>query len=246
MKTSKELSNELKEADNKLKELGAQAKKMDAEKYPFDEVYLKGFKNINEEKYNHNKEIEKRQNDLYIIERDEKIKRHYIINNLKFALLNENKNAVIEVLKKYSGKKYGEKTREKIAKEIEEKTGGKWARIEGYKNTEIELKFNELPGCYNDQILKYYTEWDEVNKVRPQLLTDNTIQTPEELNFNGQYIEDIEHRCEQVKNAFENTLKAFKEYEEAAKLYRGLKVDGLRDLNYTYLNVSRMSDIVDR
>lgn len=56
---------------------------------------------------------------LYI----DKVTRAYLKDNEKVALYNDCKEAIKEVLTKYDGKPYGEKTKEKIREELKAKTG---------------------------------------------------------------------------------------------------------------------------
>ena len=51
-----------------------------------------------------------------------KITRYILKNNAKIALFNEVIPIALKILKKYNGKPYGEKTRQKICDEVKEKT----------------------------------------------------------------------------------------------------------------------------
>lgn len=248
MKTSKEILKDLDRQDFKIKELNTEADKLTAQLYPFKEVYIKGLKQVDQEKKEHNDKLHYQIKEVYKKERSAKIEKYLIINNLKVALLTESKSAIMEVLKKYDGKRYGEKTRDKISEEIKQITGASGARIGGYNaiNNEIVVTFDNIPGGWDNRKLKYYTYDENGENKYPYILQDNVIKSPHDLKFNGEYIEDIPARAQQIQDNFIKALEAYEEYKKAREAYNNLTVPGLRDIESHWLNISHLDDIMQR
>lgn len=152
-------------------------------------------------------EIKKLCDVLYI----EKVKRAYLQDNEKVALYNDCKEAIKEVLTKYNGKPYGEKTREKIREELKEKTGCYiW-----FGNREINISYHGTnPNGYNIRLceIRVTTNYDT-----PVITENNKIDAAA--------LEKLYH----YEKYTENPTKAAKDLiKRHNKLYEELKkVDGL-------------------
>lgn len=242
MKTSKEILKDLERQDAKIKDLNAEADKLTAQLYPFEEVYIKGLKQVDQVKKDHNDKLHEQIGEVHKKERSAKIERYIIINNLKVALLTESKSAVMEVLKKYDSKRYGEKTRDKISEEIKQKTGALNARI----GKDVVVTFDNIPGSWNNSALKYYSYDESAENKYPYILQDNVIKAPADLKFNGEYIEDITARAQQIQDNFIKAMEAYEEYKKAREAYNDLTVQGLRDIESHWLNISHLDDIIQR
>ncbi len=95
-------------------------------------------------------------------------------DNAKAALLAELKSAALEILEKYNGKPYGEKTSRKISDEMKAKTGFYMSLYQQYSSSEIHFYYGSPCGPFGSDNLEigYYkgTEGNrpilEENKIR--------------------------------------------------------------------------------
>ena len=175
----------------------------------------------------------KRAVEAQINENGEKIKNCKIAikilkNNAKIALFNEVMPVALEVLKKYSGKPYGDKTRQKICDEVKQKTncrfyiGSRWGSC----------SFDVYPmdGFGSDYNISCGTEYTDGNK-KP-LLIDNKIQL---VSFDEialyyitrEYVENIRERVEELKAVYKEAVAKQKELETICNRYNSLAVGDL-------------------
>lgn len=149
-------------------------------------------------------------------------------NNAKIALFNEVLPVALEVLKKYSGKPYGDKTRQKISDEVQQKTncrfyiGSRW----GSHSFEV----YPVDGFGNDYNISCGTEYTDGNK-KP-LLIDNKIQLVafEEIALYyiaREYVENIPERVEELKAIYKEAVAKQKELEIVCSRYNSLAVGDL-------------------
>lgn len=246
MKTSKEIKKELEKVDAVIKKHDARINELINNCYSWKEIYPGGrFKSEpDKEKQAHNKKIDELMNLENDAKRLAKIKRLYIINNLKYTHMAESMPVIIDVLKKYDGKQYGEKTAEKIAQEIEEKTGGKYARVSSHFNYCWELSFDDIPGGYDDIKVTMGTPWQEGN--RAEIIDNlNTIHAPEALEMwnTCKYYENPVKAAKDGIKAWLKICKIQEELKQANKSYQNIKVEGLRDYDYIYPRI--LKDLVD-
>lgn len=174
---------------------------------------------------------------------DTKIKQMYLRNNAKIALFNEVTPIVLEVLKKYKGKPYGEKTSKKIREEVKEQTGCIFYISSKYGITNCyELSpANMFGNTYNITCGTKYIKGE--NKP---LLVNNKIQevSMEDLELcyiNRTYYDDIDTTIEKLKELHEKARTKQKELEEIVSQYNTLAVDGLQEIN---LSIRHIGDIV--
>ena len=175
----------------------------------------------------------KRAVEAQINENGEKIKNCKIAikilkNNAKIALFNEVMPVALEVLKKYSGKPYGDKTRQKICDEVQQKTncrfyiGSRWGSC----------SFDVYPmdGFGSDYNISCGTEYTDGSK-KP-LLIDNKIQL---VSFDEialyyitrEYVENIRERIEELKAVYKEAVAKQKELETICNRYNSLAVGDL-------------------
>lgn len=149
-------------------------------------------------------------------------------NNAKIALFNEVMPVALEVLKKYSGKPYGDKTRQKICDEVKQKTnccfyiGSSWGSC----------SFDVYPmgGFGSDYNISCGTEYTDGSK-KP-LLIDNKIQI---VSFDEialyyiarEYVENIGERVDELKAVYKEALAKQKELETICNRYNSLAVGDL-------------------
>lgn len=149
-------------------------------------------------------------------------------NNAKIALFNEVLPVALEVLKKYSGKPYGDKTRQKISDEVQQKTncrfyiGSRW----GSHSFEI----YPVDGFGNDYNISCGTEYTDGNK-KP-LLIDNKIQLVafDEIALYyiaREYVENVPKRVEELKAIYKEAVAKQKELEMVCSRYNSLAVGDL-------------------
>lgn len=143
-------------------------------------------------------------------------------NNAKIALFKETTPVIIETLKKYNGKPYGEKTRQKISDEIREKTGCSCYITNHYTTSDIKI----YPGMYSRETTAGTTEnikiIDENNKIQ--------AVEPEQLKLyyiNQNYFEDIPKAIKEMKKAYKKAVEKQKELEKICSEFNFYAVDGI-------------------
>lgn len=153
-------------------------------------------------------------------------------NNAKIALFNEVLPVALEVLAKYSGKPYGEKTRQKISDEIKEKTNCRFYIGSRYGSDSFEVYPVDTFG--NDYNISCGTDYTDGSK-KP-LLIDNKIQlvTFEEIALyyiSREYVENVPQRVEELKAIYKEAVAKQKELESICSRYNSLAVG---DLSHIY------------
>ena len=153
-------------------------------------------------------------------------------SNAKIALFNEVIPVALEVLKKYAGKPYGEKTKEKISDEIKEKTNCRFyitSRWDSYS-------FNIYPmdGFGNDYNITCGLKY--TNGEQKPLLIDNKIQlvTFDEIEIYyiaREYVADISQRVDAIKAAYLEAVAKQEELKAACDRFNALAVG---DINHIY------------
>ena len=166
--------------------------------------------------------------------KDLKLTRKILNNNAKIALFNEVLPVALEILKKYSGKPYGEKTREKIAEEIKAATNCRFYIGSRYDSHSFEVYPVDVSG--NDYNISCGTKYTNGNK-KP-LLINNKIQlvTFDELELyyiSNDYVEDIPRRIKTLKRLYKEAVTKQKELDEICKSFNVLAVG---DVPYIYSN----------
>lgn len=150
-------------------------------------------------------------------------------NNYRIALFDETIPAVVTVLKKYNGKSYGPKTREKIRDEIKAAAG-----VNFYINSRTwcdEIIISDEFLRYNEQ-LEINLAADE-NGERPCLLIDNKINAPEAEQLTMYYntfINDPAERVKELKKAYNAAREAQRTLEKKCSEYNNLTVFGMETI----------------
>ena len=146
-------------------------------------------------------------------------------DNARAALLEELKPAALEILKKYSGKTYGPKTREKIADEAAEKTGYYMYLKTGYVDSEISFtgKTYRDPWRHGDLTLNYYHANNSENKP---VLDENKIRLDSFEQFHDPrravIVEDTATRAAEIITAYREAEAAAAAWEKAKEKYNKL------------------------
>lgn len=156
-------------------------------------------------------------------EEDYEIRAAILKDNARRAVFAEVMPVVIEVLNKYKGRAYGEKTKDKIAEEVYAKTGAT-----AYISTKY-LKADTIAIYYNDFVvadIEAVTKYDADAKESPELLVDNKIVPPTmeqmELAYCGAYIEDVDAAVAQIKAAYKAAADASEAAERAVSAYNAM------------------------
>lgn len=134
---------------------------------------------------------------------DLKIARELMKNNACVALFHDALPVVLEVLQKYNGKPYGEKTEKKIADEIQEKTGARAYIRSRYGTDEISIYPIGVCGG-NDFNITCGPRPNADREKQEHLLNGNKINALPFESFtlwyiHNDYIEDIPAAVEELK-----------------------------------------------
>ena len=146
-------------------------------------------------------------------------------SNARIALFNEVIPVALEVLKKYAGKPYGEKTKEKISDEIKEKTNCRFDIASRWDSYSFDIY--PMDGFGNDYNITCGSKY--TNGERKPLLIDNKIQliTFDEIELyyiSREYVEDIPQRIENLKTAYAEAVIKQEELQTACDNFNMLAV----------------------
>ena len=146
-------------------------------------------------------------------------------SNAKIALFNEVIPVALEVLKKYAGKPYGEKTKEKISDEIKEKTNCRFYITSRWDSYSFDIY--PMDGFGNDYNITCGSKY--TNGERKPLLIDNKIQliTFDEIELyyiSCEYVEDIPQRIENLKTVYAEAVIKQEELQTACDNFNMLAV----------------------
>lgn len=161
-----------------------------------------------------------------------KIENAILRDNARRAYAADVLPAVLAILKKYDGKAYGEKTRDKMRDELKAAKSCAFHISREYYRDELHLvpldeKGYSLTFCnYSD--FEFSTSWTDGS---PRLLNDNKINgkiTPDELRLQncGEYVENVPERVKQIKSAYAAALAAESAARQAATEYNKLLPSG--------------------
>lgn len=161
-----------------------------------------------------------------------KITMKILKNNARVALFYDVLPVALEILAKYSGKPYGEKTRQKISDEVKEKTNCRFYISSRYGSHSFEVY--PVDGFGNDYNISCGTEY--INGNKKPLLVDNKIQlvTFEEIALyyiSREYVENVPQRVEELKAIYKEAVAKQKELESICSRYNSLAVG---DLSHIY------------
>jgi hypothetical protein len=154
---------------------------------------------------------------------DLKIAREMLKNNAKRALFSEVAPVLVEILKKYSGKAYGKKTREKISAEFKTRTGCRCYICNSYGDSKIYIYPNE-----NGYDIEIYTRDFKI------LNAENRIQAPTveqlALFYVGEYIENIPAATKAMKKAYKKAAEKQAELEKLCTEFNRYAVEGIKPI----------------
>lgn len=147
-----------------------------------------------------------------------------LTNNYNYVLVETGKNALAEILKKYDGKKHGEKTAEKIRNEMREKGFSCYLLATHYlSQVRDSIEINER-GAYGRGV-EIWTE------NRAKIIDENNIIHAEavaELASPYKYIDNIEKYLDKIERLTAETRKAFDAAKAKAHELNEIAVEGLK------------------
>lgn len=154
-------------------------------------------------------------------------------NNARVALFHDVMPVLLEVLAKYKGKPYGEKTREKIAKEVEERTGAK-AYIDTKYNRD-KINIYSAWGYRNTYSVTAETKYNAETKEYNRILIDNKIQVLpiecfEVWCIRPEYFEDISAAVAEMKELYNKAYSIQKELDSVCSAFNKYAVEGIESI----------------
>jgi len=153
-------------------------------------------------------------------------------SNARIALFNEVLPVALEVLKKYSGKPYGEKTKQKVSDEVKDATNCRFYISCHYGSYSFDVY--PIDGVGNDYNISCGTEY--TNGSQKPLLIDNKIQTVSlneiELYYiSREYVKDIPQRIADLKTAYAEAVEKQEELRADCSRFNVLAVG---DIGHIY------------
>ena len=146
-----------------------------------------------------------------------------LTNNYNYILVETGKNALAEIIKKYDGKKHGEKTAEKIRDEMREKGFSFYFPTNYFTQAKDSININER-GAYGRGL-------DIWTKNRAKIVDENNVIHAEavaELVSPYKYIDNIETYLDEIERLTDETRKAFDVANAKAHELNEIAVEGLK------------------
>ena len=177
------------------------------------------------ERHEARKAVESEMNENSRNKKNLELTRYILKSNAKIALFAEVLPVALEILKKYSGKPYGEKTRQKIMDEVKAATNCRF--YIDCRWSSFTYEFYPVDIFRNDYNISCGTKY--IDGQQKPLLIDNKIQVVDageiELNYCSRvYVEDIPHRIEELRQLYKEAFGKQKELETLCKCFNDLAV----------------------
>lgn len=218
MKTFKEIMEDIKHTNKQLEESKATEKELT------DKFMLK---------YDRAKRKETYKDYLTDLKKTEETTKNlsltvkFLQNNARIALFNDVMPVLLDILSKYKGKPYGEKTRDKIAKELEERIGARAYIGTRYDTDEIRIyPSNSFGNTYTITV---------GTKPNEHILIDNKIQILPIESFsiwyiNSRYFEDIQAAIEEMETLYNKAYSMQKELDSVCSAFNKYAVEGISSI----------------
>lgn len=146
-----------------------------------------------------------------------------LTNNYNYILVETSKAALAEILKKYDGKKHGEKTAEKIRDEMREKGFAFYFPNNHFTQKKDSISINERGAC---------GRWVEIwTENRAKIVDENNTIHAEavaELASPYKYIDNIETYLDKIERLTDETRNAFDAANAKAHELNEIAVEGLK------------------
>lgn len=146
-----------------------------------------------------------------------------LTNNYNYILVEAGKNALAEIMKKYDGKKHGEKTAEKIRDEMREKGFAFYFPNNHFTQIKDSISINER-GAYGRGV-EIWT------KNRAKIVDENNTIHAEavaEVVNRYKFIDNIETYLDEIERLTAETRKAFDAATAKAHELNEIAVEGLK------------------
>lgn len=158
------------------------------------------------------------------IEIDCKVKIALLKNNAKFALMNDVVNVVVDAFNKFSGKPYGEKTKEKISNEVKEKVNcGAYI----YNNIIHVYIMNYVGREYDLEIgMKNYSNKFLINN-KLQKFTRNDLKL---YNGSSNYIENVDTEVKYIRDTQTKIIEKEQELKKMCEEYNKHTMNGINSI----------------
>lgn len=146
-----------------------------------------------------------------------------LTNNYNYILVETSKAALAEILKKYDGKKHGEKTAEKIRVEMREKGFSFYFPTNYFTQIKDSISINER-GAYGRGV-------DIWTKNRAKIVDENNIihaDAVAEVVNRYKFIDNIEKYLDKIERLTAETRKAFDAANVKAHELNEIAVEGLK------------------
>ena len=146
-----------------------------------------------------------------------------LTNNYNYILVETGKNALSEILKKYDGKKHGEKTAEKIRVEMRERGFSFYFPTNYISQARDSISINER-GTYGRGV-EIWTE------NRAKIIDENNAIHAEavaEVVNRYKFIDNIEKYLDEIERLTDETRKAFEAANAKAHELNKIAVEGLK------------------
>lgn len=146
-----------------------------------------------------------------------------LTNNYNYVLVETGKNALAEILKKYDGKKHGEKTAEKIRDEMREKGFSFYFPTNYLSQAKDSININER-GAYGRGL-------DSWTKNRAKIVDENNTVHADavaELVSPYKFIDNIEKYLDKIERLTAETRKAFDAATAKAHELNEIAIEGLK------------------
>lgn len=151
----------------------------------------------------------------------------FLQNNARISLFHDVMPVLLDILSKYKGKPYGEKTREKIAKELEERIGARAYISTRYDTDEIRIyPSNSFGNTYTITV---------GTKPNEHILIDNKIQILPIESFpiwyiNKRYFEDIQAAIDEMETLYNKAYSMQKELDSVCSAFNKYAVEGISSI----------------
>ena len=218
MKTFKEIMEDIKHTNKQLEESKATEKELT------DKFMLKYDRAKRKETYkDHLTDLKKAEETTKNLSLTVK----FLQNNARIALFNDVMPVLLGILSKYKGKPYGEKTREKISKELEERIGARAYIGTRYDTDEIRIyPSNSFGNTYTITV---------GTKPNEHILIDNKIQILPIESFsiwyiNKRYFEDIQAAIEEMETLYNKAYSMQKELDSVCSAFNKYAVEGISSI----------------
>lgn len=164
---------------------------------------------------------------------DMRAARRLIQNNARVALYHDVLPVVLEVLQKYAGKPYGEKTREKIAQEVKARTGARAYISSRYGSDEINIYPDTFGTTYN---ITCGPRPEKVKDDVPRLLDEKNRITPQPAELfklfyiKSEYVFDVWGAVEEMKRLYTLAVEKQAELESICAAFNAIACDGIEHI----------------